>query len=217
MLELLREFLYTVCTKKFTPVFRKIGTKQNYLADYLSRCHDPTKTAEYFAKENLPMRKLVKLPAEYFDLNSNWWHFSAWDCPLNLSTISVTLSISVLNKLRIDNRITQGFKYTRESAANIVSGFRQWIYFTLYFMLPILPAEVDPLVCFLELMSRSCGYHHLKHVLHSIKFVHQALDTPFPENSFQIDMTMQGAWQKSHFKSCLSPLKSSEIFIYTWI
>ena len=59
-------------------------------------------------------------------------------------------------------------------------------------MLPILPAEVDPLVCFLELMSRSCGYHHLKHVLHSVKFVHQALDTPFPENSFQIDMTMQG-------------------------
>ena len=72
MLELLREFLYTVCTKRFTPVFRKIGTKENYVADYLSRCHDPTKTAEYFAKENLPMRKLVKLPAEYFDLNSNW-------------------------------------------------------------------------------------------------------------------------------------------------
>ena len=72
MLELLREFLYTVCIKKFTPVFRKIGTKQNSLADFLSRCHDPDKTAQYFEKEQLPMRKLVKLPAEYFDLNSNW-------------------------------------------------------------------------------------------------------------------------------------------------
>ena len=96
----------------------------------------------------------------------------------------------------MDNRITQGFKYTRESAANIISGFRQWIYFSLYFMLPILPAQVDPLVCFLELMSRSCGYQHLKHVLHSVKFVHQALDTPFPDNSFQVDMTMQGLKRK---------------------
>ena len=98
------------------------------------------------------------------------------------------LSFSALDRLRMDNRITQGFKYTRESAANIISGFRQWIYFSL----PILPAQVDPLVCFLELMSRSCGYQHLKHVLHSVKFVHQALDTPFPDNSFQVDMTMQG-------------------------
>ena len=59
-------------------------------------------------------------------------------------------------------------------------------------MIPILPAEVDPLVCFLELMSRSCGYQHLKHVLHSIKFLHQALDVPFPTSSFQLDVTMQG-------------------------
>ena len=97
-----------------------------------------------------------------------------------------------MNKLRRDNRITQGFKYTRESAANIISGFRQWLFFTLYFAIPILPAQVDPLVCFLELMSRTCGYQHLKHVLYSVKFVHQALGFTFPENNFQLDMTLQG-------------------------
>ena len=97
-----------------------------------------------------------------------------------------------MDGLRRDNRVTQGFKYTKESAANIISGFRQWLFFTLYFSIPILPAQVDPLVCFLELMARTCGYHHLKHVLFSVKFVHQALGLAFPENNFQLDMTMQG-------------------------
>ena len=99
---------------------------------------------------------------------------------------------SAMEQLRQQNRITQGHKYTRESAANLISGIRQWIFFALYFMVPILPATVDPLVCFLELMSRTCGYQHLKHVLYSIKLLHQALDMSFPENSFQLDVTMQG-------------------------
>ena len=59
-------------------------------------------------------------------------------------------------------------------------------------MLPVLPATVDALVCFLELMSRTSGYQHLKHLLHSVKFLHQALDLDFPEKSFQLDVTMQG-------------------------
>ena len=101
-----------------------------------------------------------------------------------------------MDQLRSDNRVTQGFKYTKESASNVISGIRQWIYFTIYFMIPILPAGVDSLVCFLELMSRSSGYQHLKHLLHSVKFLHQALDLPFPSESFQLDMTMQGMKRK---------------------
>ena len=100
--------------------------------------------------------------------------------------------ISALDQLRQENRTTQAFKYTRESAANLISGIRQWIFFALYFTLPILPASVDHLVCFLELMSRTSGYQHLKHLLHSVKFLHQALDMSFPEDSFQLDVTMQG-------------------------
>ena len=100
--------------------------------------------------------------------------------------------VPALERLRLYNRKTQGFKYTKESAANLVSGFRQWVYFTLFFMLPILPATVDHLVCFLELMARTSGYQHLKHLYHSVNFVHQALDISFPANSFQLDMTLQG-------------------------
>ena len=101
-----------------------------------------------------------------------------------------------MDQLRSDNKVTQGFKYTKESAANIISGIRQWLYFSIYFMIPVLPASVDPLVCFLELMSRTSGYQHLKHLLHSVKFLHQALDLPFPADSFQLDVTMQGMKRK---------------------
>jgi hypothetical protein len=101
-----------------------------------------------------------------------------------------------LDQLRKENIKTQGFKYTKSSAANIVSGIRQWLFFALYFMIPILPASVDSVVCFMELMSRTSGYQHLKHLLHSVKFLHKALNLPFPEDDFQLDMTMQGLKRK---------------------
>ena len=88
--------------------------------------------------------------------------------------------------------ITQGFKYTKASAANVTSAIRQWLFFTNYFVLPILPASVDSIICFLEFMSRSSGYGHIKHLLSSVRFLHLALGISFPENSFQIDMTLQG-------------------------
>ena len=99
---------------------------------------------------------------------------------------------SALDQLRLENRTTQAFKYTKESAANVISGIRQWVFFTMYFMVPVLPATVDHLICFLELMARTSGFQHLKHLLHSVKFLHQALDIRFPEDSFQLDVTMQG-------------------------
>ena len=117
--------------------------------------------------------------------------------PHNISVQSDScLSFPAMDLLRKENIRTQGFKYTKNSAANIVSGIRQWLFFALYFMVPILPATVDPLVCFLELMSRSSGYQHLKHLLHSVKFLHKALNLPFPENDFQLDMTLQGLKRK---------------------
>ena len=90
-----------------------------------------------------------------------------------------------LNQLRADNLVTQGFKYTKESASNTVSGIRQWLYFCFYFGISILPATVESLVCYLELMSRTSGYQHLKHLLQSVKFLHLALDSPFPCSSFR--------------------------------
>ena len=98
--------------------------------------------------------------------------------------------------LRQENRITQGFKYTKESAANVMSAVRQWLFFCVYFLLPVLPASVDSIICFLEFMSRSSGYGHLKHLLSSLKFLHLALGHKFPDDNFMIDMTLQGLKRK---------------------
>lgn len=72
MQELLREFLFIVCSRGFTPVFRKIGTKSNATADFISRRHDELATQQFFKVNNLPQRKLVKAPDNLFSLNSNW-------------------------------------------------------------------------------------------------------------------------------------------------
>ena len=101
-----------------------------------------------------------------------------------------------LEKLRQVSKKTQAFKYTRESAANMVSAIRQWLFFTMYFSLRIIPATTDSLVCFCEFMARSVSYQHIKHCVHAIQFLHQALDTPFPCDNFQLDMTLQGLKRK---------------------
>ena len=72
MLDLLREFLYIVCTRKFTPIFRRIGTKENSTADYISRCHDSDMIAHHFQSNNLPMRTPITAPDCLFTLHSNW-------------------------------------------------------------------------------------------------------------------------------------------------
>ena len=72
MLELLKEFLYIVCTRKFTPVFKKIGTKANEVADFISRRHDSEATASFFKSKGLPPRDLIDAPDHLFKLHSNW-------------------------------------------------------------------------------------------------------------------------------------------------
>jgi hypothetical protein len=72
MQELLREFLFIVCSKGFSPVFRKIGTKANKTADFISRVHDTSLISDFFKKSGLPDRKPVNVPDSYFTLQSNW-------------------------------------------------------------------------------------------------------------------------------------------------
>ena len=62
MLELLQEFLYIVCSRKFSPVFKKIGTKENAVADFISRRHDPSAISTFFKAKCLPMRTPIEAP-----------------------------------------------------------------------------------------------------------------------------------------------------------
>ena len=70
--ELLREYLYVVCTRGFTPKFRKIGTKENHIADFISRRHDPEATKTFFSENEHPPMTLVTVPDSMFILNSKW-------------------------------------------------------------------------------------------------------------------------------------------------
>ena len=97
-----------------------------------------------------------------------------------------------MEQLRLGNRTTQSFRYAKNSAANVISAIRQFLYFTNYFQVQQTPVTVDTLICFLEFMARTSGYGHLKHLYSSVKFLHEALNKPFPENNFQLDTTMQG-------------------------
>ena len=70
--ELLREYLYVACTRGFTPKFRRIGTKANEVADFISRRHDPIATRDFFSAKGHPPRSLVDVSDHMFQLNSNW-------------------------------------------------------------------------------------------------------------------------------------------------
>ena len=72
LLSLLREFLFIVVSKKFVPVLRKIDTKKNEIADFLSRRYDEEGARSVFSKFGLKdMVKIFPGP-KLFSLTSDW-------------------------------------------------------------------------------------------------------------------------------------------------
>lgn len=70
--ELLREYMYVVCTRHFTPKFRTVGTKENEVADFISRVHDPVATDAFFISKGLCPKTRITVPDTFFKLQSNW-------------------------------------------------------------------------------------------------------------------------------------------------
>ena len=50
MQKLLREFLYWVCKFNFHPIIEKISTKDNHIADFISRNHNEDDISSYLSK-----------------------------------------------------------------------------------------------------------------------------------------------------------------------
>ena len=86
----------------------------------------------------------------------------------------------LLSQLTSNNVVTQSYRYAQNSAKNVISNIRSYIYFVKYFHLPVLPAQPMNLCRFLELMSMTSGYGHLKNVLSSVKYLHEAYGHSFP-------------------------------------
>ena len=96
----------------------------------------------------------------------------------------------------MNNKLTQSFYYAKASARNVLSHIRQWVCFTLFFGLVLLPAKSEDLILFAELMSISCGYDHIKAVIGSIGFLHKNCGADFPQDSFQLKITLQSLKRK---------------------
>ena len=105
------------------------------------------------------------------------------------------MSLGYLCKLADQNIETQSYRFAKGSRKNILSGIRSWIFFCKYFGFQHLPATSEHLISFLELCSISSGYAHIKHLLHSIKFYHQAKNIPFP-STFDLESTVNGLKRK---------------------
>jgi hypothetical protein len=74
----------------------------------------------------------------------------------------------------------------------MVSNIRTYTYFTTFFGLKFLPASPMDLCRFMELMALTSTFGHLKNVLSSVKYLHEAYEHKFPSNDFNLDTTMQG-------------------------
>ena len=72
MLFLLREFLHIVVTCKFFPVVRKISSKDNHLADHISRRFDETAAAKLFSESGLSGMVRVIAKRNFFEFSATW-------------------------------------------------------------------------------------------------------------------------------------------------
>ena len=72
LLSLLREFFFVAVTYKFIPVVRKISTKDNFLADHISRRFDHDAASRLFSESGLANMQRVTVPDKSFMLTDSW-------------------------------------------------------------------------------------------------------------------------------------------------
>jgi hypothetical protein len=99
-------------------------------------------------------------------------------------------------QLKTQNLVTQGYRFAKSTRTNVRSQIRQWVYFCTYFGVPVLPATEVDLCLFLELMSNSSGFGHIKNVLGGIRYLHHSLSCDFPTESVRLEDTLQGLKRK---------------------
>lgn len=68
----LREMLFQVCKFHFQPVFLRISTEDNDIADFISRVYDREAIAAKFVARGLSNMKQVHVPDEKFDYVADW-------------------------------------------------------------------------------------------------------------------------------------------------
>ena len=72
MQKLLHEFLFWVCRYNFYPVLLKISSKDNFIADFISRNHDENDISEFFSKNGYQNQSKVVIPSEWYSFVAEW-------------------------------------------------------------------------------------------------------------------------------------------------
>ena len=75
--------------------------------------------------------------------------------------------------------------YAKGSLQNVLSHLRQLCLFCAAFNQSSLPVSRNTLLGFIELMSRSCGFSHIQHVISSVRFLHEFTGHEFVGDSFE--------------------------------
>ena len=68
----LRELLYWQCRYNFSLNVMKIGTKENFIADFLSRCTDSSKIEKFFIDNGIPMKRRIAVNHSLFSFSGQW-------------------------------------------------------------------------------------------------------------------------------------------------
>ena len=92
--------------------------------------------------------------------------------------------------------VTQSYMYAPDTAKNIKSHLRTYVIFCTYFNRCLIPADTDTLVAFCEMLSLTCGYPHIKHILSSVKLLHRTYNVDFIEHDFRVDCALQSLRRK---------------------
>ena len=72
MQKLLREFLFWVCRYNFFPVLLKISSKDNFIADFISRNHNEDDISEFFSKNGYQNQSKVVVPTDWYSFVAEW-------------------------------------------------------------------------------------------------------------------------------------------------
>ena len=94
--------------------------------------------------------------------------------------------------MEAQNLTSQSYRFAKGTAQNMLSGIRTWVTYCVYFSRPVLPATSSSVIPYLELMSITVTYSHLKHLLSALKFFHLTRGFTFPEHDFDINNTLHG-------------------------
>ena len=68
----LLEMLFLACKFHFQPVFLRISTTDNDIADFISRVHDPVAITAKFNSSGLDKMKQITVLDDMFDFVADW-------------------------------------------------------------------------------------------------------------------------------------------------